>query len=176
MRLYAALVILAVGLLSGCDKSNSGVRQKAETKIDPCETLRQLDPHCDWSPHWEHSGPSTNAIDGTKTEFLSLDSSEPDGSTELRICFENGQLCRHGKVGVGVMGNDMIAPINYENEHSTSVRTKFDDEKPARKLGESLMTTLLSFPTEKKNNSSSSYCGTKNLFWSLATTRTLPGP
>lgn len=98
-----------------------------------------MNPHCGWSPHWTDSGVSTNGIDGTKTEHLSLESSEPDGTVagrlsyaELGICFENGKLCGHYIVGVGVTVDGMVDPLDYEHEHETSVRVKFDDERPSR--------------------------------------------
>jgi len=115
--------------------------QKAETAFDPCEGLRETDPHCGWKPHWEDSGVSTNAIDGTKTEFLSIESTDADGLdfgklhyAELRICFENGKLCGGRHVGVALNVHGMVQPLGYETgeEYSTAVRLRFDDEKPAR--------------------------------------------
>ena len=110
---------------------------KSEASFDPCESLRDTDPHCGWKPHWDDSGVSTNAIDGNKTEFLSLESSDADGMdfaklhyAELRICFENGKLCGGKHVGVGVTVHGMLASEGYESEYSTPVRLKFDEEKP----------------------------------------------
>jgi len=115
----------------------SGNAAKSEASFDPCESLRDTDPHCGWKPHWDDSGVSTNAIDGTKTEFLSLESSDADGMdfgklhyAELRICFENGKLCGGKHVGVGVTVHGMLASEGYESEYSTPVRLKLDDEKP----------------------------------------------
>jgi len=115
----------------------SGNPAKSEASFDPCESLRDTDPHCGWKPHWESSGVSTNAIDGTKTEFVSLESSDADGMdfgklhyAELRICFENGKLCGGKHVGVGVTVHGMLASEGYESEYSTAVRLKLDDEKP----------------------------------------------
>jgi hypothetical protein len=114
---------------------------KSDTKFDPCESLRESDPHCGWKPQWADSGISTNAIDGTKTEFLSLDSTDPDGMdfgklhyAELRICFENGKLCGGRHVGVAVNAHGMIQSLGYQTgqQYSTPVRLKFDDEKPLR--------------------------------------------
>jgi hypothetical protein len=139
MQKRLALCVAAF-LLVGCE-SGSAPQKAAEVKAtsDPCENLRQLDPHCGWHPHWNDSGASTNAIDGTKSQFLSLDSSDPDGMTigrmtyaELRVCFENGRLCGHNTIGVGVTVDGMVSPLNYEHEHNTSVRVKFDDEKAVR--------------------------------------------
>jgi hypothetical protein len=48
---------------------------KSNAEFDPCEGLRETDPHCGWKPHWDDSGVSVNLIDGAKTEFLSLESS-----------------------------------------------------------------------------------------------------
>ncbi len=115
----------------------SNKETKSEVTFDPCESLRDTDPHCGWKPHWESSSVSTNAIDGTKTEFLSLESSDPDGIdfgklhyAELSICFENGKLCVGKHVGVGITVHGMLASKGYEAEYSTSVRLKFDEEKP----------------------------------------------
>lgn len=109
------------------------------TVFDPCESLRDTDPHCGWKPYWESSGVSTNAIDGTKTEFVSIESSDADGMdfgklhyAELRICFENGKLCGGQHVGVGVTVHGMLAPLGYESEYSTPVRFRFDDDRPLR--------------------------------------------
>lgn len=110
---------------------------KSEASFDPCESLRDTDPHCGWKPHWDDSGVSTNAIDGTKTEFLSLESSDADGMdfgklhyAELRICFENGKLCGGKHVGVGITVHGMLASEGYESEYSTPVRLKLDQENP----------------------------------------------
>jgi hypothetical protein len=136
LALFAVLFIFV-----GC-KSGSGVPQKAaegEKKFDPCENLRELNPHCGWSPHWDDTGVSINAIDGTKTEFLSLDSSDADGIAsgrltyaKLQICFKNGKPCGDSSMSVGVSVHGMVSPKNYERDHDTSVRLKFDDEKPVR--------------------------------------------
>lgn len=119
--------------------SSTAAAPQSDAKFDPCESLRETDPHCGWKSHWENSGVSTNAIDGTKTEFLSMESSDADGVdfgklhyAELRICFENGKLCGGQHVGVGVTVHGMVAPLNFESEYSTQVRLKFDDDKPLR--------------------------------------------
>ena len=101
---------------------------------------RDIDPHCGWKPHWDDSGVSTNAIDGTKKELLSLESTTADGAASgslhyatLTICFENGKLCERGRaVGVYVAVHGMLEPVSYEPDEDTrtSVRLKFDDEKP----------------------------------------------
>jgi hypothetical protein len=110
---------------------------KSEASFDPCESLREADPHCGWKAHWESSSVTTNAIDGTKTEFLSLESSDADGTdfgklhyAELRICFENGKLCGEHHVRVGVTVHGMLSSKGYEAEYSTPVRLKLDEEKP----------------------------------------------
>ncbi|MBZ5719200.1 MAG: hypothetical protein LAO03_02360 [Acidobacteriia bacterium] len=113
--------------------------RQSETPFDPCEGLRDANPHCGWNPHWEDSGVSTNAIDGRKTEFFSMESSDADGMdfgklhyAELRICFDNGKLCGGRHVGVAVNVHGMVEPLGYETgqQYSTAVRLKFDDEKP----------------------------------------------
>jgi len=77
-----------------------------------------------------------NAIDGTKTEFLSMDSVDADGMdagrfqyANLRVCFANGRLCSGKSVGVAVEVHGIVKPISSEEDYSTSVRLKFDDEK-----------------------------------------------
>ena len=109
--------------------------------FDPCESVRESDPHCGWKPHWEDSGTSVSAIDGVKTEFLSIESTEPDGIdfgnlhyADLRICFENGKLCGGKHVGVGVTVHGMLASAGYDSEYSTAVRLKFDDDKPISQM------------------------------------------
>jgi hypothetical protein len=87
MRNGFAALILTV-LVVGCGKpasSDGGKTDQAAAKpaFDPCESVRQLDPHCGWNPHWDDSGVSTNAIDGTKNEFLSLESTDADGTALL---------------------------------------------------------------------------------------------
>ena len=125
--------------LAGCNGSGAGSAAKSETKFDPCEGLRELNPHCGWTPHWYDTGVSTNAIDGTKTEHLMLESIDPDGMdygrlhyAELKICFKNGKLCGGDIVGVGVTVHGMVSPLSYDSHHRTPVRLKFDDERPAR--------------------------------------------
>jgi len=122
---------------SGASPVSSAAAVKSETSFDPCESLRDTDPHCGWKPHWENSSVSTNAIDGTKTEFLSLESSDADGVdfgklhyAELRICFENGKLCAGQHVGVGVAVHGMLSSEGYDSQYSTAVRLKLDHEKP----------------------------------------------
>jgi hypothetical protein len=138
-----AFLLLTVTLV-GCNKPTSSdggkaAQTAAKPGFDPCESLRQLDPHCGWNPHWDDAGVSTNAIDGTKTEFLSLDSTDADGTAlnrlsyaKLKICSENGRLCRNKRVGVGVTVHGMIDPVSTESQYHTPVRIKFDDDKPSR--------------------------------------------
>ena len=112
--------------------------QQSDT-FDPCQRLREINPHCGWTPHWEDSGISTNAIDGTKTEHLSIESTDADGMdfghlhyAEIRICFENGKLCGGKHIGVAVSVHGMVEPLGYEQEYSTPVRLKFDNERAER--------------------------------------------
>jgi hypothetical protein len=121
------------------ESRTKGAALNSQAEFDPCEGLRQTDPHCGWKAHWEDSGVSTNAIDGTKTEFLSLESSDADGVdfgrmhfAELRICFANGKLCGSPRVAVGVTVHGMLEPVSYESQYRTSIRLKFDDDKPLR--------------------------------------------
>jgi hypothetical protein len=130
------LILLFLVLTSvGCSKGTGSGSAKSD-KFDPCEALRRINPHCDWKPHWDDAGVSTNAIDGTKTEFLTLESSDSDGMdygrihyAELRLCFENGGVCGNGIVGVGVTLKGMVSS---DRNNSTPVRLKFDNEEPAR--------------------------------------------
>jgi hypothetical protein len=139
LAMKIAFLILTVALIS-CNNQTSrhGGETVAKATFDPCESLRQLDPHCGWKPHWDDSGISTNAIDGTKTEFLSIESTDTDGASltlsygKLRICFENGKLCGNKSVGVGVTVHGMVQPMDYDSEYSTPVRVKFDDDRPSR--------------------------------------------
>lgn len=128
----------------GCGKPSPGDSGKtdqaaAKPSFDPCESLRQLDPHCGWTPHWDHLSGRVNAIDGTRTEFLSLDSTDPDGTSagrlsyaDLEICLENRKLCGKHSVSVGVTVHGMVGPVSYKSQYSTPVRIKFDDDKPFR--------------------------------------------
>lgn len=116
---------------------SSAVDASGPANFDPCESIRKSDPHCGWKSHWEDSGTSVSAIDGVKTEFLSMESTDPDGIdfgdlhyADLRICFEDGKLCGGKHVAVGVTVHGMLASKGYDSEYSTGVRLKFDDEKP----------------------------------------------
>ena len=112
----------------------------SDTAPDPCQGLSETNPHCGWTPHREDSGISTNAIDGTKTEFLSIESTDADGIdfgnlhyADLRICFEDGKVCGGNHVAVAVKVHGMVASLGYEagQQYNTPVRLKFDDDKPA---------------------------------------------
>lgn len=106
-----------------------------KANFDPCESLREQDPHCGWKAHWEDSAVSVNAIDGTKTEFLTMESLDPDGTDDgdlhyatLKLCFDNGKLCGGKSIGVGVRVHGMLDDSDY----NTAVRYKFDDGSPVR--------------------------------------------
>jgi hypothetical protein len=137
-RMKALWLFLPFLLLSGlsCSKSHEAT---PESKFDPCDHVRELDPHCGWKPHWYHIDGGTNAIDGTKTDFLSLDSTDADAVNfgrlhyaTLKLCFENKKLCRHRAVGAGITVNGMLQSASSESSYSTPVRLKFDDEQAAR--------------------------------------------
>jgi hypothetical protein len=102
-----------------------------------------MDPHCcGWKPDWGVSGVSANPIDGSKTEFLTTESVAPDGAdadslhyAKLQMCFQNGRLCSGRTVGVALDVHGMVEPAGYgsdEEDSSTSVRLRFDEEKLAR--------------------------------------------
>jgi len=122
---------LALG--ASCPKSTPAAN------IDPCEGLRDNNPHCGWAAHWDDSGVSTNEIDGRRTEFLLMESSNPDGAdfgdlhyAKLKLCFDDGELCGKKTIGVGVQVHGMLASSGYDEEYSTPVRIRFDDETPMR--------------------------------------------
>lgn len=107
--------------------------------FDPCEGLREKDPHCGWKAHWDDSGTSVNQMDGTKGEFLTMESLDATDEeyghlryAELRLCFENGRLCGGKHVGVAVEVHGMLQSVNYDSEYSTAVRVRFDDGSPVR--------------------------------------------
>lgn len=141
-----AAILAGVWIYQGLDLSGARARKTAddarELNNDLEASARSMDPHCcGWKPHWEDSGISTNAIDGTKTEFLTTESVDPEGVdsgslryAELRICFENGKLCGGNSAGVGVEVHEMVAPLDDDSEYSTSTRLKFDDEKPHHEI------------------------------------------
>jgi hypothetical protein len=141
-----AAILIGVWLYRSLDLSGARARKTADDihQLDNEmeASTRSIDPHCcGWKPHWESSGISTNAIDGTKTEFISTESVDPEGAdsgsmryAELRICFENGKVCGGKSIGVGVEVHEMVAPLDDESEYSTPARLKFDDEKPLRQV------------------------------------------
>jgi hypothetical protein len=82
---------------------------------------------------------SVNAIDGTKSEFLSMESLDADGIDSgdlhyaaIKLCFDNGNLCHGNIIGAGIRVHGMLASLGYESEYSTPVRLKFDDGTPKR--------------------------------------------
>jgi hypothetical protein len=88
MKLWLAVVPLLTLTLVACNKSNSGNAEgtaRSDTMHDPCEELRKMDPHCGWEPHWDDTGVSVNAIDGTRTELLAIDSSDADGRNSAEV-------------------------------------------------------------------------------------------
>ena len=129
--------MLACGLLhlTACNQSQND----PGVKFDPCQSIREADPHCGWNAHWEDSGISVNKIDGSKTEFLETESLDADGMdygdlhyATLTLCFENGKLCHGQSIGVAVKVHGMVSPSDDESEYSTSVRLRFDDGAPTR--------------------------------------------
>jgi hypothetical protein len=142
----AAVVLVGTLIYQGLDLNGARARKTADdirglnNEIEA--STRSINPHCcGWKPHWEDSGTSTNAIDGTRTEFLTTESVDPEGVdsgsmryAELRICFENGKLCGGKSIGVGVEVHEMVAPLDDDSEYSTATRLKFDDEKLLREI------------------------------------------
>jgi hypothetical protein len=111
----------------------------SQTNFDPCAGLSETDPHCGWKPHWEDSGVSINQIDGTKTEFINMESVDADSLdygdvhfAMLKLCFDNGRLCGGQAVAIGIRVHEMLASANYQEEYSTPVRIRFDDDSPTR--------------------------------------------
>ena len=138
LAIIASLAIL-VAILSNLNQHRQNAASSAT--FDPCRELRSMDPHCGWNPHWEHSGGSVSAIDGTKSEFLEVESSDADGTdygnlhyAVLRLCFENGILCRGNTVKIGITVHGMVAPVDVEREYNTPVRVRFDDNAPVRRV------------------------------------------
>lgn len=86
-------------------------------------------------PSWYALRPKTNPIDGVKTQNVILSANENSKDSRqaitLTVSFDNGRLAtKH--VGIFVNAGGMVEPLSYEYQHSTSVRLKFDDEKPVR--------------------------------------------
>src|SRR5690348_4253829 len=118
-RRFPALILLT--LIAGCGKpasSDAGNTQQAAGS----PPTNPVNPTAEPITNWVYSGPKTNAIDGTKTEFLSLESTDTVLSSvgdlrhaEINLCFDNGKLCRKS-VGVGVSVHGMVAPGGYEPE------------------------------------------------------------
>lgn len=137
MKSLSLTVIFLILTILGCENKSA---QPSADKFDPCDAVRQLDPHCGWKPHWESPGESVNKMDGTKIQGVFLEASDADGTIagtlhypKLRLCFKNGSLCGHDAVGAGIVGHTMIEPVDYgDNNHETAVRVRFDDEKPSR--------------------------------------------
>jgi hypothetical protein len=142
-----AAALVGVWIYQAFDLSGTQARKFADAKRELNNELdaqlRSTDPHCcGWKPHWEASGASTNPIDGTKTECLTTESVTPDGAdadslhyAELQMCFQNGRLCSGRTVGVAFDVHGMVEPAGYgsdEEDSSTSVRVRFDEEKLAR--------------------------------------------
>jgi hypothetical protein len=109
------------------------------SNFDPCEGLREKDPHCGWKAHWDDSGVSVNPMDGTKSEFLAMESLDATDAqygslryAELRLCFENGKLCGGKDVGVAIEVHGMLQSVDYDSEYSTLVRVRFGEGNPVR--------------------------------------------
>lgn len=134
-------VIMMLAVLTGC---NSGERQSTQSeerpqsvaKFDPCsKSARDQDAHCDWKPHWEDTGAIINALDGTKTEFLLLESTDPDGFdfgqlhyATLKLCFKNGKPCGGTHMTVAFEVHGVVRSLNDDTQYQTSVRFRFDNE------------------------------------------------
>ena len=139
--------------------------------FDPCEGLREQNPHCDWKAHWEDSGVSVNAIDGTKSEFLSMESLDADGIDSgdlhyaaIKLCFDNGNLCHGNIIGAGIRVHGMLASLGYESEYSTPVRLKFDDGTPKRETWGMSEDHETLFPSGHEKNFATELTQHKKLF------------
>jgi hypothetical protein len=129
------MTVLGFTLLIDC---NSGERKatQSDATLDPCAAFLERDPHCGWKPHWDDTGAITNALDGTKREFLSLESTDADGVdydrlhyATLRLCFQDGKPCGGESVTVGFRVHGMVRSLDDDNQYLTAVRFRFDKEQ-----------------------------------------------
>ena len=74
-----------------------------------------------------------NALDGTRKEFLSLESANADGTDGgrlsyalLRLCFHNEKPCGENALAVAFTVNGTVQSIDDDNRYKTSVRFRFD--------------------------------------------------
>jgi hypothetical protein len=129
---FVVAVLVLVG--SGCNQQGTNIQkppEQTDAKFDPCESLRDTDPHCGWKPEWVHLGPIVSDMDGAKADYLDMDSIDPDGSdagglhyAQLRLRFENGKLRPGRHVAVGIAVHGMLESLSLDSEYDTPVRVK----------------------------------------------------
>ena len=131
MKARVTLATIAMVTVCACQRTAQRSEPVAEKKFDPCEALRETNPHCGWKPHWVDSGVSVNELDGTRKQCLRLESTDVDGIdfgrfhfATLFLCFDNGKLRKGKIIGLGVTVDGIL-----DGSDGTSVRFKFDDEK-----------------------------------------------
>src|SRR5450759_3205835 len=125
---------LALALLIGCNTAEKKTAP-SDVAVDPCAALRERDPHCGWKPHWHDTGAITNALDGTRTESLSLESTDADGMdygrlhyATLKLCFKNGKPCGGDNMAIAFDVHGWVRSLDSDTQYKTSVRFRFDSE------------------------------------------------
>ena len=125
---------LALTLLIGCNGAEKKTAP-SDAVVDPCAALREQDPHCGWKPHWYDTGAITNALDGTRKEFLSLESTDADGVdygrlhyATLKLCFKNGKPCGGDTMAIAFDVHGWVRSLDSDTQYKTSVRFRFDSE------------------------------------------------
>jgi hypothetical protein len=131
---YPLIVSLGLALSIGCSSGEKRIAQ-SDAPVDPCAAIREQDPHCGWKPHWDDTGALTNALDGTKTEFLSLESTDADGVDNgglhyatLKLCFKNGKACGGNSMAIAFEVHSWVRPLDDDTRYQTTVRFRFDNE------------------------------------------------
>lgn len=131
---FLILMVLVVGCGKPAASDSTKTEQAASSPVPIPASTAATGP----ITNWVDLGITTNAIDGTKREHLSLESTDTlltsvgeSSHAEFTLCFEDGRLCRE-VVAVGVKVHRMVEPLSYESQTDTPIRIRFDDEKPSR--------------------------------------------
>lgn len=131
MKLGSALAFASAVLLIRCDST-----RPTYTASTPATTQPAAAPTAP-RPRWYVQDPSTNPIDGVKTQFISLDANENSRysphKTSLVLTFENDRLAGRAHAPVRVDADGVLKSVDGElGEYSTLTRVRFDDEQPSR--------------------------------------------